>query len=192
MKIILASASPRRHDLMRQAGFEFETLVSNIDENISESDPAELVKKLAQAKAAAAADTLDAENGDAIVIGADTIVYIDGEILGKPTDTAHAFKTLKKLSGRAHTVYTGLALLNTASGECEVTVDTTDVYMRELSDTEINAYIDTGEPMDKAGAYGVQDRAGMFVRRIEGDFFTVVGLPLYRLHRLADMCGAIC
>ena len=121
---------------------------------------------------------------DAIIIGADTIVYIDGDILGKPANPADAFNILRRLSGRKHTVYTGLALLNTATDECVLTVDSTNVYMRELSDDEINDYIATGEPMDKAGAYGVQGRAGMFIRRIEGDFFTVVGLPLYRLHRL--------
>ena len=183
MKIILASASPRRCDLMQQAGFDFEVVISDTDENIEENDPAELLKKLAQAKAGNVAFGYD----NTIVIGADTIVYIDGEILGKPKDPAHAFQMLRKLSGRAHTVYTGLALLNTITGRCEVSVDSTDVYMRDLSDDEINAYISTGEPMDKAGAYGVQGRAGMFIKRIEGDFFTVVGLPLYRLHRLAEI-----
>jgi len=177
MRIVLASASPRRYELLRQAGFDFETSISNVDENIALHDPAELVKKLAFAKARKVALGYD----DSIIIGADTIVYIDGEILGKPIDPADAFKILRKLSGRAHTVYTGLALIYTATGKYEVTVDTTEVYMRELSDEEINSYIATGEPMDKAGAYGVQGRAGMFVKRVEGDFFTVVGLPLYRL-----------
>ena len=183
MKIILASSSPRRCELLRQAGFDFETVASNVDENIDEPDPVELVKKLALAKAESVAHDRD----DAIIIGADTIVYIDGEILGKPSDQTDAFNMLRKLSGRAHTVYTGLALINTATNECELTVDNTDVYMCSLSDEEINSYIATGEPMDKAGAYGLQGRAGMFIRRIEGDFFTVVGLPLYRLQRLAKI-----
>jgi septum formation protein len=180
MKIILASSSPRRKDLLNQIGFDFEIIVSDVDEDIGERDPAELVKKLAYAKANAVAGGA----GDAIIIGADTIVWIDDEILGKPADAEHAFKMLKQLSGRAHRVYTGLAIFNTATNERKVTVDETDVYFRELSDEEINAYIATGEPMDKAGAYGLQGRAAMFVRRIEGDYFTVVGLPLYRLSGL--------
>lgn len=182
MKIILASASPRRQELLRQIGVDFEVRISDVNEDIGERDPEQLVKELARAKAESAAVGVET---DAVVIGADTIVYRDGEILGKPADEADAFSMLKKLSGRAHEVYTGLAVLNNATGERSVTVDRTTVYMRELSDLEINAYIASGEAMDKAGAYGVQGRAAVFVERIEGDFFTVVGLPVYRLGWLA-------
>ncbi|MCL2699974.1 MAG: Maf family protein [Defluviitaleaceae bacterium] len=164
---------------MRQVGFDFEVIVSDVDEDIGERDPAEMVRKLAYAKA----ESVAREAADAIVIGADTTVWIDGEILGKPSDAAHAFNMLKQLSGRMHTVYTGLAVFNTVTNEREVTVDTTDVYFRELSDTEIKTYVATGEPMGKAGSYGIQGRAAMFVERVEGDFFTIVGLPLYRLSR---------
>ena len=115
-----------------------------------------------------------------IVLGADTIVYLDGEIIGKPADRKKAFEILKRLSGNTHKVYTGFALIK---GEREVTgFEVTDVTFRRLDDEEIKTYIETGEPMDKAGAYGVQEKGSLFVSRIEGDFYNVVGLPLCRVY----------
>ena len=177
MKLILASASPRRREILKNAGFEFEVKTSEADETlpdgISPEDAVELLAKLKNEAVRAESDTT--------VISADTIVVCDGKILGKPKDEADAFKMLRLLSGREHFVFTGVCV---RKGEkLKVFHEKTAVYFYELGDSEISAYIATGEPMDKAGAYGIQGKGAVLVRKIDGDYLNVVGLPLARLVR---------
>jgi septum formation protein len=179
-KLILASASPRRRQLLEQIGLIFQVMPSGVDEDdddIVGRDPLANVQAIALRKARDVADRI--ENG--IVIGADTQILADGEILGKPEGAADAVRMLSKLSGRVHRVITGVALVDAATGSEETWVETTLVTFRELTEGEISAYVKTGEPMGKAGAYGIQGRAAAFVERIEGCYFNVVGLPLAKL-----------
>ena len=180
-RLVLASASPRRSALLLQIGLTFEARPSDIVEpphTTYSNDPAsEVTQKLALLKAAAVSQHFD----DALIIGADTLVSLDGELLGKPTDDADAFKMLTHLSGTCHEVVTGVALVDTQTEREVVWSETTQVYFRELQSTEIDAYIASGEASDKAGAYGIQGRGAVFVRRIEGCYFNVVGLPLASL-----------
>ena len=164
---------------MAQADISCEIIVSDIDENISGLAHKQ-VEELAIRKAVAVRSNID---GKAIIIAADTLVSIDGKVLSKPTDEADAFAMLKALQGRKHTVYTGVSIIK-ISDEGDVFrsfVDAADVHFRPLSDDEIRGYIATGEPFDKAGAYGVQERGAVLVSRIEGDFYTVMGLPISRV-----------
>jgi len=187
-RLVLASASPRRSALLLQIGLTFEVRPSDIVEpphTTYSNDPAsEVTQKLALLKAAAVSQHFD----DALIIGADTLVSLDGELLGKPTDDADAFKMLTHLSDTCHEVVTGVALVDTQTEREVVWSETTQVYFRELQSTEIDAYIASGEASDKAGAYGIQGRGAVFVRRIEGCYFNVVGLPLASLvERLFDL-----
>jgi len=167
---------------LEQVGIPFEVVVSDVDETI-DGPPDYQVRALAIRKAKAVRDMV---GGDTIILAADTLVFVDGVVLGKPSCREDAFNMLKTLSGRSHTVYTGAALLR--GGDINAFVDSTKVYFRNLTDTEIWAYIDTGEPMDKAGAYGVQDRGALLVDKVEGDYFTVVGLPVAKVaSTLRDM-----
>lgn len=189
MKIILASASPRRRELMRRAGIPCEAWACDADESMDGLDvsPAEAVRIISGRKAALAAKTADSP---AVIIAADTAVYIDQLLLGKPKDEHAAFEMLNRLQGRRHTVYTGVTLLRTGANPTEQSfTESADVYMRALDAFEINAYIATGEPFDKAGAYGVQEKGSLLVERIEGDYHTVVGLPLARLCMGLRMLG---
>lgn len=183
MELLLASGSARRKELLEMMGFEFSVVVSNADESIDMLPPAEIVELLALKKAQA----VKQHHSNCCVIGSDTIVMLDDEILGKPEDKRNAFEILKKLSGRTHTVYTGVAVLT--DRESAVFHDIAKVTFDQLSDDEINAYIATGEPMDKAGAYGIQGPAGAFINAIEGNYFTVVGLPLHKLYRVLKQMG---
>lgn len=178
-KLILASASPRRRELLRMLGLDFAILVSNAEEAKGELPrfPAELVMALAARKAGEIAGL----HPDALVIAADTIVVAGEEILGKPRDEADARRMLSFLSGRWHEVYTGVALVRAAEKESLVDYERTRVKFRPLSGEEIDRYIRSGEPMDKAGAYGIQGLGAVLVERIEGCFFNVVGLPLTKL-----------
>lgn len=177
-KIILASKSPRRLELLRMLGLNVETAFPDIDESAVEADsPSHLAEKLAKTKAEKVYRDLHPEGCP--VVAADTLVEIGGKILGKPRSVAEAGEMLRMLSGKLHYVHTGLAVIY--SGTFASAVETATVHFRELSDDEIESYIMSGEPMDKAGAYGIQGRAGAFVDRIEGDFFSIVGLPLCRL-----------
>ena len=177
-KIILASKSPRRLELLRMLGLNVETASPDIDESAVEADsPSHLAEKLAKTKAEKVYRDLHPEGCP--VVAADTLVEIGGKILGKPRSVAEAGEMLRMLSGKLHYVHTGLAVIY--SGTFASDVETATVHFRELSDDEIESYIMSGEPMDKAGAYGIQGRAGAFVDRIEGDFFSIVGLPLCRL-----------
>ncbi len=180
-KMILASASPRRRELLTQAGFSFEVKVSDADEVITEKEPDKIVKELALVKACAVA----ASETEALIIGADTIVAVDGKILGKPRDAEEAFSMLSMLQGRTHQVYTGVALITREEElqKSHVFSEKTDVHMYPMTEQEIRAYIATGEPLDKAGAYGIQGRAAVYIRKIEGDYNNVVGLPISRLYQ---------
>lgn len=189
--LILASASPRRRELLTQAGVRFEVRPAHIAEDpLPGEEPIAYVTRLAREKAEAVFRELTgapsargreeksdgAEDGPLAVLGADTTVTLDGQILGKPVDAADAARMLRLLSGRSHRVITGVAL-KTAEG-VEVAAEVTAVRFVSLSDAEIDAYVATGEPMDKAGAYAVQGGAGRWIPRIEGCYFNVVGLPL--------------
>ena len=179
MKLILASGSPRRRELLGNLGLSFDIMIDNSEEEFARDEhPSQTVKRLAMQKALNVADRAD---GDAVVIGADTVVSIDGKILGKPKDEAEAEEMLRRLSGRTNTVYTGLALVNRSSGRTVSDFEATDVKFRQLSDDEIKAYVRSGEPMDKAGAYGIQNLGALLIEGIDGDYFNVVGLPLCKL-----------
>jgi len=165
---------------MAQADISCEIIVSDVDESNIDGPAPKQVEQLALRKAAAVRDNIEAE---AIIIAADTLVSIDGQVLSKPADEAEAFAMLKALQGRKHTVYTGVAIIKTGGKDDVICsfVDAADVYFRPLSSDEIKGYIATGEPFDKAGAYGIQGRGAVLVSRIEGDFYTVMGLPMSRL-----------
>ena len=179
--IILASKSPRRKELLENAGFDIRILVSDADENIEEDNPTELVKKLSYIKAKAVFDEISKKiEEDYIVLGADTVVYAHGEILGKPKDKEDARRMVKMYSGDVHSVYTGFSLI-TGSGKVYTDYCETKVYVYELSDEEIEEYISTDEPYDKAGAYGIQGLFGKYVEKIEGDYNNVVGLPVSKI-----------
>jgi septum formation protein len=173
--LILASASQRRRELLTQAGFAFQVHPAHIpEEPRANEDPVGYVVRLAREKAQAVYDQLS--NPEAVVLGADTTVTLDNLILGKPEDAADAARMLRLLSGRTHRVITGVAVVTAA--RTETASEITAVRFLTLSDAEIDAYIATGEPMDKAGAYAIQGRAARWIPRIEGDYFNVVGLPI--------------
>jgi septum formation protein len=186
MRLILASASIRRADILRDAGIPFTVLSSAVDETPYPGEtPQDLVRRLALAKAELVAERAV---GPAIVIAADTIVTVDGHILGKPRSSDDARHMLEKLSGRMHSVFTGVALIRLPDAERRTFVETTHVHFDKLDQEEISRYLATGEPHDKAGAYAIQGRAGRYIPRIEGCFFNVVGLPLARLqHSLYEL-----
>lgn len=186
MRIVLASASPRRSDILSRAGFRFEKHPVDIDETpLAGESIEECVMRLAGEKAAKAARELSAQ--DAIVVGADTLVALDEEVMGKPVSEDDARRMLRRLSGRMHRVVTGIVALRSRGGFSCRGVETTQVCFSPLAETEIEAYVATGEPLDKAGAYGIQERGGRFVTRIEGCYFNVVGLPLARLCAMLQM-----
>ena len=177
-KIILASGSPRRAEILGDMGIDFEVLTRPTDENIDDGTPAdEAVAVLADRKARAVAN----EHPDRVVLAADTVVALDGRILGKPSDAADAADMLRALSGRTHQVYTGVSIIK--DGVSDTFVCGTEVEFYPLTDGEIADYIASGEPMDKAGAYGVQGLGRVLVRAIRGDFFTVMGLPAAEVWR---------
>ncbi|HEU5182975.1 MAG TPA: Maf family protein [Gemmatimonadaceae bacterium] len=183
--VLLASASPRRRELLTMVGIAHEVIPADIDEAYVPGEvPSAHAQRLAEEKAALVA----ARNPAAIVVGADTIVVVDGVVLGKPASRADAGRMLRALSGRSHVVYTAVAVRRGESAASAI--EAVDVTFRHLSDEEIAAYIDTGEPMDKAGAYGIQGFGAMIVERIDGDFFAVMGLPLGRMVRLMETIGA--
>lgn len=189
MGIVLASRSPRRRQLLEQMGLrDFRIVCSDADETASPGlTPPALVEALSARKAAAVQHAAAA--GD-LIIAADTVVALDGRVLGKPADGPDAFAMLSALSGRRHQVYTGLTVVCGAQRLTEHEV--TAVTFRSLSSAEICAYIATGEPMDKAGAYGIQGRGALFVEGIEGDYYNVMGLPVCRLGRILARLGVDC
>jgi septum formation protein len=190
MKLILASASPRRAEILRNAGIEFEVSSAGVDETpLGNELPGDYVRRLALAKALSAAEDNRGRAGGALVLGADTIVAVGGEILGKPASPDDARRMLRSLSGKIHEVHTGLALLRNPGPEQYVVEEITRVHFAAFTDREIEAYIATGEPFDKAGAYAIQGVGGRYVTRIEGCYFNVMGLPLARLYSLLRESG---
>ncbi len=189
MDIILASQSPRRRELLERMGLTgFRVVSPDVDENLGEElPPAELVSRLSRRKAQAVAQQV---KQDALIVAADTVVALEGTILGKPADELSAFRMLTTLSGARHQVYTGLTVLR--GEEVCTEYEVTDVTFRELSEGEIEDYIRTGEPMDKAGAYGIQGYGALFIEGIQGDYYNVMGLPVCRLGRILDRLGVHC
>jgi septum formation protein len=187
MKLILASASPRRAEILRSAGLQFTVLSSAVDETPMPNEvPQDLVRRLALAKAElVAARAL----GPAIVVAADTAVVLEGAILGKPRTSEDARQMLAKLSGRTHSVMTGVALIRLPDAERREFIETTQVHFASVSNDEIVKYLASGEPFDKAGAYAIQGLGGRFVPRIDGCYFNVVGLPLARLYHELSLLG---
>lgn len=186
-KLILASSSPRRAEILRNAGFAFEVVSAHIDETRRPNErPADYVRRLAEEKARTVARQVanGAASDSTFIVGADTVVVIDTEILGKPSSTANAREMLRRLSGKTHEVYTGLAVLQGNGSAIRTAVETTRVTFAAISETEIEDYIATGEPFDKAGAYAIQGQGGKFMPHIEGCYFNVMGLPLAHLYAI--------
>ncbi|HTG01299.1 MAG TPA: Maf family protein [Nitrospirota bacterium] len=175
LPIILASASPRRSELLRQVGISFTVAPADVDESIK---PGEQAVKYAVRIAREKARMVAQRTASGIVIGADTVVVLGGEIMGKPLDARDAVRVLNKLSGNVHDVITGVAVVDAGTGRESVKSAITRVWFRKLSGAEIAAYVSTEEPLDKAGAYGIQGKGALFVDRIDGCYFNVVGLPL--------------
>ena len=182
-EMILASASPRRKSLLENIGARFSVITAECDETIGEGlTPSEAVMLLSLKKAAAVGEKF--EKQPKIIIGADTIVVFEDEILTKPKDEEDAFNMLRKLSGKSHSVLTGVTVMDTFNSKSETVFEETKVFFKELTDDEITGYIKTKEPCDKAGSYGIQGIGSMFIEKIEGDYFNVVGLPVSRLCEL--------
>lgn len=185
MRILLASASPRRRKLLEQIGLSFEVVVSHVEEVITETEPGKVVEQLSAQKAEAVAGSLG-EPEETLVIGADTVVAAENTILGKPADAAKAAEMLRLLAGRTHAVYTGVTLiLRGASGETarKTFHERTDVSFYPMEEAEIRQYVATGDCMDKAGAYGIQGFCARYISGINGDYNNVVGLPVGRLYQ---------
>ena len=187
MRLILASGSPRRHELLKKAGFAFEVRVPEVDEHVP--GPArEAVGILAERKARKVASELAGEKdaGRCLIVAADTLVSLEGRALGKPVSRKEAREMLQSLSGREHEVFTGLCLIHMGNGQCAGKVVRTGVRFRELSSEEIDRYVSTGEPMDKAGAYAIQGGANGFVESLDGEFDNVMGFPVREFQELYD------
>ena len=200
-KIILASGSPRRKELLEQIGYEFEIWPSHKEEVIRDTKPDKVCEELSRQKALDIASAIRGYNeehsdisadSNLLIIGADTIVTLDGRILGKPRDEAEAAQMLKSLSGRTHEVYTGVTFVFMSEdgrvGEYSFH-EKTEVEVYELSEADIDAYVDSGDPLDKAGAYGIQGAFAKHIKAIKGDYYNVVGLPVGRLHH--ELCGLL-
>lgn len=189
-RLILASESPRRKEIMEQMGINFETIPSYMKEDITREDPSELVKTLASLKAGEVAARLKYERDNLIIIGADTVVYHNGHILGKPRDRDDAVRMLKEISGDVHNVYTGVSIIirrtepDKSNGRDENIVFSvkTQVAVKQLTMDEIEDYVDSGEPYDKAGAYAIQGRFGIYIKELHGDYYNVVGFPIARIY----------
>ena len=179
---VLASKSPRRKELLKNIGLQAEIMPASVDESaFSTLPPEKMVTELALLKAS---DVARSFRGNTYVIGADTVVTLDGKVFGKPRDINDAKRMLLELSGKTHSVYTGYCVVSCKDGAAVAKYEKTDVTFRTLSQKEIDAYVKTREPMDKAGAYGIQEKGSMFIEKISGDYFNVVGLPVCALTRL--------
>lgn len=186
MQLILASASPRRREILANLGVPFKIQISQVEEQMqTDLSPERLAEELALLKARNVAKDL----ASGLVLGADTIVVLDDKVLGKPASKEEAGKMLSLLSGRQHQVISGLALVDANTGKEKSSHEITTVWFRQLDTKEIDSYVATGEPMDKAGAYGIQGKGSLFVRKIEGCYFNVVGLPLTSLYVLLKEQG---
>lgn len=185
-RLILASSSSRRIEILKNLGLEFEVIPSNFEESLVDDQPQRLVCKLAESKAK---DVISKVPSDSIIIAADTVVVKDKRIFGKPKSQNEAYEMLRELSGSSHKVVTGICIVDNIN-ELEVAdYEETTVYFKELSDDEIWNYIKTGEPIDKAGAYGIQSLGGLFVKKIDGCYFNVMGLPVYKLYTMMGELG---
>lgn len=185
-KLVLASSSPRRQELLKMLGLNFTVIPSSIEEeHFAALPPEEMVKELSKAKA----EEVGVQVENALVIGSDTIVTLEGKILGKPANPGEAMRMLKNLRNKEHTVITGLAIYDTNSGRTLVDFDQTQVFMGSISDSDIENYVKTGEPLDKAGAYGIQGIGGAFIESIRGSYYTVVGLPIHKLRNMLKEFG---
>ena len=183
LKLVLASASPRREEILKKLNLKFTIVPAKINEDdFSNDDPIDLVKTLALEKAKSVSELVE----EAIVIAADTVVVFNGQILGKPADEADAKNMLKSLNSNQHQVITGLAVLNSSKEKIFVEHNITDVKMTNMSEKEIDNYIETGEPMGKAGSYAIQGYGGLFVEEIKGSYHSVMGLPIHQLAKLLD------
>ena len=182
MRIVLASASPRRKELLGLLGLEFEIIVSDVEEKVTERSPGRVVEELSLQKAENVFKRLE---GDVLVIGADTVVSLDDCILGKPKNEEEALEMLEKLQGNEHKVFTGVTLIGRKDGEefCKTFSEGTVVKFYPMTEEEIQWYVESQEPMDKAGAYGIQGLGARFVECIQGDYNNVVGLPIARLYQ---------
>lgn len=190
MKLILASGSPGRAEILRNAGFAFEASPTRVNESPLAGEPPDAcVRRLAHAKARAAAQDDLILEPETYVVGADTVVVVDGTMLGKPADFHDARRMLRLLSGKTHEVLTGVSILSVPDGPGKQHVETTRVTMLQLSESDIGEYLATSEPFDKAGAYGIQGIGGRFVARVEGCYFNVMGLPLSRLWSMLRALG---
>jgi septum formation protein len=186
MPLILASSSPRRRELLINAGIPFEVRTANISETRRDGEsPLDYARRLAREKA----ETVAANNPDSAVLGADTIVLVDDHVLGKPADAEDAERMLRLLRGRSHQVLTAVCIIRDAKSD--IREETTTVHFGEVTDEEISAYVQHGEPMDKAGAYAIQGMASRWIDRIEGDYFNVVGLPVALVYRMLRERGSI-
>ena len=182
-QLVLASSSPRRAEILRRSGWPFEAVAADIDETLREGEGAvEYVERLACEKAEKVAEG----RTSGLVLGADTTVVVGGKVLGKPADDADARRMLESLSGRWHDVLSGVALVRAETNEVLVAHELTRVRFASLSDAEIDWYISTGEPADKAGAYAIQGHAALFIEEIEGDYWNIVGLPVRLVYKLAQ------
>lgn len=191
--IILASASPRRRELLAQVGIAPEVFPSQVDEAVTSTQPDHVVMELSAQKAEDVAaryhDRATMTGPDIVIIGSDTVVSVDGAILGKPHDTEDAVRMLTMLQGRTHQVYTGVTMIFGRSGECVTFAEKTEVHVYPMTEEQIRRYVATGEPMDKAGAYGIQGYFAAYIQGISGDYNSVVGLPVGRVCRELSVRG---
>ena len=183
MKMILASRSPRRKKILTEMGYEFESIVADVDENIIQDEsPEEHVMRLSAAKA----EKVAIDYPDDLVIGADTAVVLDGVIMGKPESEDDAFEMLRKLSGKTHTVFTGITVMISNEDIKKTDHDRTNVIFNRLKDDEIREYVESGEPLDKAGSYGIQGMGSFLVKKYDGELDTVIGLPSKKLEKMRE------
>lgn len=190
ISLILASASPRRVELLKQLGLEFEICPANLDESVDPSwSPEDIVKNLAKQKAEFVAAQVEKNGRNYILIAADTIVVLDGKVYGKPTSKQEAVSMLKELSGRCHQVYTGICLYSKSSNRYDLSHEVSSVVFRKLGDQEISAYVDTGEPMDKAGSYALQGTGCFLIEKIDGCYSNVIGLSVPLLVKMLRAAG---
>lgn len=190
-RLVLASQSPRRVELLGALGLSFDVIPSDIEEKVDTDDPAQVCLSLARQKASAVAERPDLNNGGVptFVVGADTIVVLGKDILGKPSSREDAYQMLVRMSGRCHRVFTGVAVYDCSSKQMISDFQSTDVYFRSLDSAEVRAYARTDEPMDKAGAYALQGTASAFVERIDGCYTNVIGLPVPLTVKMLRSCG---
>ena len=190
-RLILASASPRRREILAQGGAEFEVIPAKGEELLTSTEPKEAVLQLSCQKAEETAGRLSGDAGNIVVLGADTIVSLDGAILGKPKDKKDAVRMLGLLNGREHSVFTGVTMIVRGDGKEQIIsfYEETRVFMYPMTKEQIQAYTETGEPLDKAGAYGIQGKCAVYIEKIVGDYYNVVGLPVAAIYQNLEKSG---